>query len=175
MVTLVNKEDQFLGTMEKMAAHRKGELHRAFSVFLFNSQGEVLLQRRSQEKYHSPGLWTNSCCSHPQPGETVEEAAHRRMQEELSLDTDLTPLLTFHYKAVFPNGLIENELDHVLIGVTDEIPFPDPQEVEDHCYMKPEQIFDELSMRPWEFTVWFRIIFEKYGNHIQEAFSTVRV
>src|SRR5690348_5807899 len=115
-VVLVNEEDQEVGTMEKMEAHRRGVLHRAFSVFIFNKQGEMLLQQRAQEKYHSGGLWTNACCSHPRPGEEVSEGAGRRLVEELGFETELQPVFNFVYKANFENGLIEHEFDHVYFG-----------------------------------------------------------
>src|SRR6476659_3208910 len=117
-VILVNIDDTPIGVMEKMEAHEKGLLHRAFSVLIFNSQGELLLQRRALDKYHSAGLWTNTCCSHPRPDETIEGAANRRLNEEMGLDTELKPIFSFIYKVNFDNGLIENELDYVLVGQT---------------------------------------------------------
>ena len=118
---LVNERDEPLGSMEKMEAHRKGALHRAFSVFIFNSRGEMLLQQRALKKYHSGGLWTNACCSHPRPGETNEAAALRRLREEMGFDTSLQQIFSFTYRASFNNGLTEHEYDHVFAGIYDEI------------------------------------------------------
>jgi len=129
-IVLVDKDDREVGKAEKMAVHKKGLLHRAFSVLVFNSKGELLLQQRAKEKYHCGGLWTNTCCSHPRKGETVSQAAHRRLLEEMGVDCELEEIFSFSYRVDFPNGLTENELDHVLIGKSDSRPKPDPKEVE---------------------------------------------
>ena len=133
-VILVNEQDRQTGTMEKMEVHQKAILHRAFSVFIFNDKGEMLLQKRAVKKYHSGGLWTNTCCSHPQPGEDTLEAAGKRLQEEMGFNTTLNKAFTFIYKAELDNGLTEHEFDHVFIGNFNGEVQPDPEEVEDYCY-----------------------------------------
>ena len=158
---LVDEKDREIGRMEKIAAHKFGCLHRAFSIFIFNSKGEMLLQKRASSKYHSPGLWTNTTCSHPRPGESVLEAAHRRLREEMGFDTELEEIFSLVYKAEFDNGLTEFEYDHVLIGYYDGEVKPDPKEAEDWKWVKPEEIEKELEEKPEKFTVWFRIIFPK--------------
>jgi isopentenyl-diphosphate delta-isomerase len=156
--------------MEKMQAHAKGLLHRAFSVFIFNSKGEMLIQQRADKKYHSGGLWTNACCSHPMPGETIESAAHRRLKEEMGFDTPLHKVFSFSYKASFSNGLIENEYDHVFSGVYDGTVNPVENEVKDYCYMPVSAIKDSLATHPAKYTEWFKIAFprlELYLSSIQ--------
>jgi len=158
---IVNASGQTIGTMDKMAAHRSGTLHRAFSVFIFNSKGQLLLQQRALDKYHSGGLWTNTCCSHPKLGEFTLDAAHRRLQEEMGMDCDLNELFQFSYRHEFDNGLIENEYDHVFIGISDELPLPNPAEVADFKYMDPDLLLFELVEQPADFTAWFKICLEK--------------
>lgn len=160
-VILVNEQDQQTGTMEKMEAHRKALLHRAFSVFIFNRKGEMLLQQRAKLKYHSPGLWTNSCCSHPRPGETVDAAARRRLKEEMGFETPLNKIFDFIYKADFENGLTEFEFDHVYTGTYDGGLNPDQQEVLDYCFRSLEDIQQDLDSRPEKYSSWFRIAFPK--------------
>jgi len=160
-VILVDENDVEVGQMEKMAAHREALLHRAFSVFIFNRKGEMLLQQRASSKYHSPDLWTNACCSHPMPGETTEQAAHRRLKEELGFDTELEHLFHFIYKTPFDNGLTEHELDHVFVGVYDGSIHPDPAEVKDFCYMKMEAITESLQSYRHKYTTWFQIAFPR--------------
>ncbi|MGZ3882828.1 MAG: isopentenyl-diphosphate Delta-isomerase [Bacteroidia bacterium] len=160
-VILVNEKDEATGTMEKMEAHEKGLLHRAFSVFIFNSKGEMLLQRRAAGKYHSAGLWTNTCCSHPRPGEDTRDAAQRRLKEEMGLFIELNFLSVFTYKTEFGNGLTEHEVDHVYIGKTDADPSPNPAEVDSFCWKLTEDIKEELRTDPEKFTSWFRIAMEK--------------
>ena len=160
-VILVNEQDQQTGTMEKMEAHRKALLHRAFSVFIFNHKGEMLLQQRAKLKYHSPGLWTNSCCSHPRPGETVDAAARRRLKEEMGFETPLNKIFDFIYKADFENGLTEFEFDHVYTGTYDGRLNPDQQEVLDYCFRSLEDIQQDLDSRPEKYSSWFRIAFPK--------------
>lgn len=155
-VILVNEEDKSLGTAEKLAAHRTGDLHRAFSIFIFNSQGQMLLHRRAQGKYHSGGLWTNACCSHPQPGETTEAAAHRRLQEEMGFDTELEEIFQFIYRAELDNELVEHELDHVFVGSCDAEPEPDPAEVGDWRWIDLEELERDLEERPEQYTEWFK-------------------
>lgn len=158
-VILVNELDEAIGTMEKMEAHQKALLHRAFSVFIFNKKGEMLLQQRSDKKYHSGGLWTNACCSHPAPGEEIGYAAAKRLKEELGFSVPLKKVFSFTYRADFDNGLTENEFDHVLTGVYDGEIHPDSDEVKDYTYMPLEEIEASISLQPGRFTPWFLIAF----------------
>ncbi|NLR82092.1 isopentenyl-diphosphate Delta-isomerase [Chitinophaga eiseniae] len=154
-VILVNEKDEAIGTMEKMEAHQKGVLHRAFSVFIINDAGELLLQRRALEKYHSAGLWTNACCSHQFPGETTAAAAHRRLQEEMGFDCELHEIFAFTYKSEFDNGLTEHEFDHVLLGVYNGNILPNAAEVCDYRYLPTRQILELIKNEPDTFTIWF--------------------
>lgn len=158
-IILVNELDEAIGSMGKMEAHEKGLLHRAFSVFLFDKKGNMLLQQRAATKYHSPSLWTNACCSHPMPGETTEQAASRRLQEELGITTVLTKAFHFTYKAVFDNGLTEHEFDHVFVGEYDGEMSLDKEEVKDICYKAMSEIKLELNNNPLAYTEWFKIAF----------------
>ena len=160
-VILVNEQDEASGTMEKMEAHRKGVLHRAFSVFIFNPKGEMLLQQRALGKYHSPGLWTNTCCSHPRPGESVEGAAARRLKEEMGIETALEKIFDFVYHTEFDNGLTEYEFDHVYTGTYNGTFTPDRQEVNDYCFRSMEDIEEDLRQRPEKYSSWFLIAFPK--------------
>jgi isopentenyl-diphosphate delta-isomerase len=160
-VVLVNELDQEIGLMEKMEAHEKALLHRAFSVFIFNDAGELLLQQRAFEKYHSGGLWTNTCCSHPRPNETVANAANRRLMEEMGFATPLEKVLEFIYLAEFSNGLTEHEYDHVFIGHYGGAIVPDPHEVHAYEYRTMESIQASLDANEGLFTAWFEIIFPK--------------
>lgn len=164
-VILVNEEDQPIGQMEKMEAHQKGLLHRAFSVLIFNSSEQVLLQKRASSKYHSGGLWTNTCCSHPRPGETVLDAANRRLMEEMGMTADLTERFHFIYKTDLDNDLVEHELDHVLVGQSDDLPKLNSDEAEDFKYIDLETLKEELKSSPENYTVWFKIIMEAYFDH----------
>lgn len=157
--------------MEKMEAHKKGVLHRAFSVFIFNDRNEMLLQQRAIGKYHSGGLWTNACCSHPRPGEETELAAIRRLDEELGFSTPLTKIFDFHYNAAFDNGLTEHEYDHVYIGKYSDRIVPNPSEVQDFCYKNIGEISATLQSHPHKYTAWFCIAFPKVAawlanNHV---------
>jgi len=165
-VILVNENDEAVGTMEKIAAHRKAMLHRAFSVFIFNRKGEMLLQQRASNKYHSPNLWTNACCSHPIPGEETINAAHRRLVEEMGFDTDLEHAFSFIYKTPFDNGLTEHELDHVFIGHYDGNINPDETEVRDFTFMKMEAIKESMEIHNHKYTSWFTIAFPKLEEHM---------
>ncbi|RLD45811.1 MAG: isopentenyl-diphosphate delta-isomerase [Bacteroidetes bacterium] len=156
-VLLVNKNDQPLGTMEKITAHERGELHRAFSVFVFNSKGEMMLQKRASEKYHSGGLWTNTVCSHPKAGEEVKAAAIRRMNEEMGFTCDIEEAFKFTYKSDVGDGLTENEFDHVFIGNSDRQPKPNPEEVEDWKYVTIDWLVQDVEKHPEHYTVWFVI------------------
>ena len=158
---LVDEQDRPTGIMEKMEVHEKGLLHRAFSVFIFNDKQEMLLQKRASVKYHSAGLWTNACCSHPQPGEDTLTAAKKRLQEEMGFTTALRKAFEFVYKAPFDNGLTEHEFDHVFIGSYNGEIFPDPEEVSDYCFMPLEKITAQLESSPSKYTAWFIIAFPK--------------
>lgn len=158
---LVNNRDEPMGTMEKMEVHRQGLLHRAFSVFVFDRSGRFLIQQRASSKYHSSGLWTNTCCSHPRPGESVKEAAFRRLKEEMGLETDLTEIFSFIYRAEMENGLIEHEYDHVFAGSFNDTPQPDPHEVQDWDYVSITELKQMMQETPEIFTSWFRIAFPK--------------
>ena len=158
---LVTENDEPIGSMEKMEAHRAGLLHRAFSVFVFNSKGEMLLQQRAINKYHSGGLWTNACCSHPRPDEDISEAAHRRLYVERGFSTDLHKIFDFIYRSEFENGLTEFEFDHVFAGSYDNMIFPSSDEVMDYCYKGIDEIKETLSTHPQKYTTWFRIAFPK--------------
>lgn len=160
-VVLVNEQDMEIGLMEKMEAHEKALLHRAFSVFVFNDAGELLLQQRAFGKYHSGGLWTNTCCSHPRPNERVADAAARRLMEEMGFTTALEKVFDFIYQADFSNGLTEHEFDHVFIGHYDGAIIPDPNEVHAYEYRTMESIQASLDAKEGLFTAWFEIIFPK--------------
>ena len=165
-VILVNKSDVVIGTMPKLEAHEKGKLHRAFSVFIFNSKNELLLQQRAFNKYHSPGLWTNTCCSHQRLGESNIQAGKRRLMEEMGFVTELKEITSFIYKAPFDNGLTEHELDHIIIGYYNESPTVNPKEVASWKWMPLEIVKNDITINPSEYTVWFKIIFEKFYNSI---------
>jgi isopentenyl-diphosphate delta-isomerase len=167
MVVLVNERDEPVGVMEKMEAHRKAELHRAFSVFIFNEKGEMLLQKRALNKYHSGGLWTNACCSHPRPAETPSEAAVRRLKEELGFVAPLQHAFEFTYRAVFDNGLTEHEYDHVFVGTYNGMIHPNREEVGDYCFKSMEEIRSNLVSHPHKYTEWFKIAFPRLERHLQ--------
>ena len=164
----VDKDDKVIDYVPKLKAHQEGLLHRAISVQLFNSKGEWLLQRRAKEKYHSSHLWSNTCCSHPYPDESVEDAAGRRLKEEMGLTCDLHKAFTFMYTAELDNGLIENEIDHVFLGVTEDIPRANPAEVSAWRFIDIEQIENELDQFPEDFTAWFKILIPMVRNHLSE-------
>lgn len=165
LVILVDQDDRETGVMEKIQAHREALLHRAFSVFVFNSKGELMLQQRALGKYHSPGLWTNTCCSHPRPGEETEAAAHRRLQEEMGFDCTLSKIFHFTYKAPFDNNLTEHEVDHVFVGFSDTLPVINPEEVESYRFATLDDISVEMAENPKLFTVWFQIAFERVAEY----------
>ncbi|MCL6523643.1 MAG: isopentenyl-diphosphate Delta-isomerase [Thermoflavifilum sp.] len=164
MLILVDEHDNMVGTMEKMRVHQLGLLHRAFSVFLFNTQGEMLLQQRAHNKYHSAGLWTNACCSHPHPGEDTEAAAHRRLKEELGIDCPLHPAFSFMYRVKLPNRLIEFEWDHVYIGVYEGRFDPNQSEVLSIAYYPIQHIEQQVMIHPDLFTAWFKLAFPQVKN-----------
>ena len=166
-VVLVDKKDFQLGLMPKLEAHRKGVLHRAFSVFVFNSSKLLLMQKRSSLKYHSPGLWTNTCCSHQRDGESTVDAAKRRLNEEMGLNVDLKETFSFIYKANLENGLIEHEFDHVLVGFTDFNPKINTNEVEDWKWIDLSLLELDLDKNPNIYTEWFKIIFKRVKGYIE--------
>ena len=166
-VVLVDQNDQKLGLMEKQQAHVAGLLHRAFSVFIFNSKGELMIQQRAANKYHSPTLWTNTCCSHPREDETYKQAAHRRLQEEMGFDCDLDFKFSFIYKAHLDNNLTEHELDHVFFGTFNEEPNLNPEEVMAYRWVELEDLKKDIETNPQNYTAWFKIIFEHYVSYIE--------
>jgi isopentenyl-diphosphate delta-isomerase len=167
-VILVNTSDEVLGTMPKMEAHRQAVLHRAFSVFILNGEGQLMLQQRAADKYHSPLLWTNTCCSHQRMGETNLEAGTRRLREEMGFETPLKDLFSFIYKAPFDNGLTEHELDHVLVGYYSGEPRINPEEVASWKWMGLEEVRTDLKARPGIYTAWFKIVFERFYEYIRQ-------
>ncbi|TVZ25451.1 isopentenyl-diphosphate delta-isomerase [Gillisia sp. Hel_I_86] len=166
-VILVNQKDEPIGLMPKMEAHEKGLLHRAFSVFIFNEKNELMLQQRALSKYHSPGLWTNTCCSHQREGETNIEAGKRRLQEEMGFTAELEDTISFIYKAPFDNGLTEHEFDHILVGNYTEEPKLNPEEAGAWKWMRLEEVAKDMVNNPSIYTAWFKIIFEKYYQSIE--------
>ena len=166
-VILVDKNDTQIGLMSKLDAHKKGVLHRAFSVFVLNNNNEILLQKRAYNKYHSGGLWTNTCCSHQREGENSIEAGKRRLLEEMGFETELKIITSFIYKVEFENGLTEHELDYLLIGKYLKSPVINKQEVADWKWMKVELIADDIKLNPNNYTSWFKIIFDKFQNKIK--------
>ena len=168
-VVLVDEQDQEIGQLEKIEAHRLGLLHRAFSVLIFNSKGELLLQQRAAHKYHSPLLWTNSCCSHPRPEETIAAAAKRRLQEEMGLNANLKPAFSFLYEAQLDQGLTEHEIDHVVFGYTNDKPNINPDEVAAYKWITIDQLTQELEKNRASFTVWFQILLDQHIEKIIKA------
>jgi isopentenyl-diphosphate delta-isomerase len=160
-VVLVDLHDNAVGEMGKMEAHRKGVLHRAISVFVFNSEGEMLLQQRAESKYHCGGQWSNTACSHPRPGEVVAQAADRRLWEEMRLACDLAHRFSFVYRAEFDGGIVEHEFDHVFVGICDQEPTPNPDEVDNFRWANVGAVRREMTERSGKFTPWFRICFER--------------
>lgn len=165
-VILVDAHDQELGLMEKMEAHRKGLLHRAFSVFVLNEKGELMVQQRAAEKYHSGGLWTNTCCSHPRAGETAEAAAHRRLQEEMGFDCPLQKVLEFTYRAELDKGMIEHEYDHLFIGSYSEEPSLNPDEAMAWKWMRIDDLSADIQDHPERYTAWFKIIWKQFEAYV---------
>ena len=164
-VVLVDANDNPIGLMEKMEAHIKAELHRAFSIFIFNTKGEMLLQQRAFSKYHTPGLWPTTCCSHPRHEETLEHATARRLQEEMGMKCELKEVFHFTYKADVTQGLMEHEIDHVFVGTTDDIPEINPEEVESYKYDTIENIRMDIEKNPQDYTPWFKIAFAELLKH----------
>lgn len=168
-VILVDGDDVPRGQMEKMKAHEEGALHRAFSVFIFNYKRELLLQQRAKSKYHSGGLWTNTCCSHPKIGESNVHAARRRLKEEMGMECEISYLFKFTYKAEFDNGLTEHEVDHVFFGMSDELPVINREEVEDFKYMDLVSLQEDINRNPQAYSPWLRICLDKVVRHASTA------
>lgn len=171
-IILVNEQDEQVGVMEKIETHRKGLLHRAFSVFIFNSKGQMLLHQRAFNKYHSGGLWTNACCGHPSPGEETATAAARRLNEEMGFTTGIDKLLTFTYRHTFDNGLTEYEYDHVFTGTWNAAIAPDKEEVNDYCFKTLDDIRQSISTRPQQYTVWFKQVFPQVEEWARKQYRT---
>ncbi len=169
-VVLVDEQDVEIGTMEKMEAHRKGVLHRAFSILLFNSRGELLIQKRAKEKYHSAGLWTNTCCSHPYPQEAIEAAAKRRLKEELGIDLQPEFAYKFIYKAALNDELVEHELDHVFTGIFDGNPVPNSSEIESWKFIDMNALKHDVAVNPKNYTPWFRLILQ-HGQLVNNPYA----
>jgi isopentenyl-diphosphate delta-isomerase len=165
-VILVNEKDEAIGSMEKIEAHEKALLHRAFSIFIFNKKGEMLLQKRAATKYHSAGLWTNACCSHPQPGEDLLQSATKRLQEEMGFETSITKAFDFIYNAPFDNGLTEYEFDHVFIGSYEGVVEPNHEEVSDYCYKSMADLKESVVDNSRNYTEWFKIAFPKLETYL---------
>ena len=167
-VILVDDQDRVLGTMDKMEAHEKGILHRAFSILIFNKKGEMLIQKRARSKYHSGGLWTNACCSHPLPNETLDDATRRRLKDEMGIDLKTTFAYSFLYHTPLDKNLIEHELDHVFIGEYNGVPDVNPTEVEDWKYVDVAQLKTAIVEHPELYTHWFKLILNHsfFNQHV---------
>lgn len=170
-VTLVDQNDRTIGSAEKLEAHQRGLLHRAFSVFIFDQYGRLLLQKRASEKYHSACLWTNTCCGHPRPGEALRGAAARRLFEEMGFGCELRSLFSFQYRTEFDDGLIEHELDHVLVGRHDGNPQPDPTEVEDYQWLSTTELAERICLEPERYSYWFREVHERVASGAPRALA----
>ena len=160
-IILVDKNDKEIGTGEKLKVHKEGKLHRAFSIFIFNSQGQMLIQKRNSNKYHSGGLWSNTCCSHPRAGKALTEEIHERLKQEMGFDTDLKEIFSFIYKVRFDNNLYEHEFDHVYIGRYDNDPKPNPQEAEECKWIPISELTCDTKRNPDDYTYWFKAALER--------------
>ena len=167
-VILVDENDNQVGVMPKLEAHQKGLLHRAFSIFIFNSKYELLLQKRASSKYHSGGLWTNTCCSHPREGEEILDAAKRRLIEEMGIDTSLRKVHDFIYKAELDNDLTEHEFDHVLYGIYNEDPIINKDEADDFKWIDMDSLNEDIKTNGNNYTIWFKIAFEYFYNYLKK-------
>ncbi len=167
-VVLVDEKDREVGRGEKMQIHRDGTLHRAFSIFVFNSEGKLLIHQRNRNKYHSGGLWTNTCCSHPRPGEKLEDAVKRRLKEEMGFTTELRKVFDFIYKVRFGNGLYEHELDNVFIGRFDGKPNPDPDEVDDWKWVDLKELLKDIKKNPDRYTYWFKEAIGRVIDYVEK-------
>jgi isopentenyl-diphosphate delta-isomerase len=168
-VILVDQADRPIGTEEKLKAHQEGKLHRAFSIFIFNQKGQLMLQQRAKSKYHCGSLWTNTCCSHPRPRESLNVATHRRLKEEMGFDCPLEEVFNFTYKARFSNGLTENEYDHVFIGQFDGQPRVNPEEADGWRWATPKKLLKEIKESPQKFTPWFKESIERVLTLFESA------
>lgn len=168
---LVDDADREIGTGEKMQVHREGRLHRAFSIFVFDRRGRMLMQRRAATKYHSAGLWSNTCCGHPRSGESVVESGQRRLMEEMGFSCELRPVSSFVYRAEVGNGLVENEFDHVLFGRYDADPQPDAREVMQWAWLAYPDLLHDVGHRPEAYSTWLRVMLpsESVGGQIDRA------
>ncbi len=166
-VILVDRSDNQIATKEKLEAHLNALLHRAVSVFIFNTRGEWLLQQRAKDKYHSRGLWSNTCCTHPYPGERNSDAAYRRLMEEMGIQCELTEIFDFIYKEALDNELTEHEFDHVFVGITDQLPETNPCEVMNYKYIDYNDLINDIIHNSDDYTVWFRKIIERVNKHIE--------
>lgn len=171
IIITVNENGHLTGTVDKMQAHIKGKLHRAFSIFIFNMDGQLLLQQRADDKYHSGGKWTNTCCSHPWIGELTNDAAHRRLREEMGFDCEITEVFSFRYCETLDNGLIENEYDHVFFGISNTTPQINPSEVKNFRYMDMELLSVNLKNNPGDYTVWLNICFNQVLEYYKQQIS----
>ncbi len=171
-VILVDRLDREIGTEEKLKAHHEGKLHRAFSIFIFNAKGELLLQKRAETKYHSGGLWTNTCCSHPRLGEAYHDAARRRLNEEMGFDCELTELFSFIYYIKLENNLFEHELDHVFVGRYNRQPIPNPDEVDDWKWMNIDTLKRDIGENSNHYTHWFKLILNRALKEYEEVVSS---
>jgi isopentenyl-diphosphate Delta-isomerase len=166
-VILVDSNDVETGIMEKLEAHQKGLLHRAFSICVFNDHGEMLIHRRAASKYHSASLWTNTCCSHPVPGESLADAVGRRLREEMGFSCEVRPVFSFEYRAELDGGLVEHELDHVYLGVWNGVPMPDPDEVAEWKYVPLSQLLAGIRLNPEIYTIWFRLLLPRLAQEMK--------
>ncbi|MBA2499371.1 MAG: isopentenyl-diphosphate Delta-isomerase [Chitinophagaceae bacterium] len=171
LLILVDEQDNEIGVMDKLSAHKKGVLHRAFSLFIFNTKGELLLQQRADIKYHSAGLWSNTCCSHPNAGEKISASIARRLMEEMGITCDAEFKFSFIYKAQLDNGLTEHELDHVYFGYTDDKPNPDSEEVKDWRFISLQNLVTEMAMHPEMFSAWLKICLPDVIRHYEKNFN----
>lgn len=171
LLILVDEHDNELGLSGKLAVHQTGALHRAFSVFIFNSKGELLLQQRADDKYHSAGLWSNTCCSHPIGGEETTDAVKRRLKEEMGLECETNFKFSFIYKMQFENGLTEHEFDHVYFGKSDDLPKPDPTEVKDWKYLSLQKLKEEIASHPQNYTAWLKICLPEVMEYFEKGFE----
>lgn len=166
-IILVDKKDREIGAEEKLKVHKSGKLHRAFSIFVFNRKGELLLQKRARGKYHSGGLWTNTCCSHSKAGEPLEKAVHRRLKEEMGFDCPLKEVFSFIYKVKFDNGLYEHELDHVFIGRYQRNPVPNPEEYEECKWVSLKELKKDIQKNPGNYTYWLRVSLDRVISQME--------
>lgn len=168
LLILVDENDKEVGLMDKLSAHQTASLHRAFSVFIFNSKGQLLLQKRADEKYHSAGLWSNTCCSHPIKGEEISKTIARRLNEEMGMECQLEFKFSFIYKTPLENGLTEHEFDHVYFGITDDLPQPNPLEVKDWKYMSLQELENDINLSPSKYSAWLKICLPKVSSHFDQ-------